>query len=315
MGFWGGLWKGIKALGGFVARGFGWTSKQIQAPAVNLPREPKPLQVNPPPVVVNQPPVSGIVDELKHLRNTLVHELHQIRDTLATPEPKLPFDVVEPSQPGKINEKAFEHLVGMPDQQLRLEVVSSMMWHHWRKAESIMRMESRQRVALMLFTGPMGTGKTAHARALADFLGIPCILMNSKNATFVGSDGLSMMHRALAYASRCKSAVILLDEIDVYAKDEGVMAEIRMAVDGATKIEDNAILYIIGATNKGIDQFPPDLLHRVLMQVDFGGGPTYSPSRQGYGFNSAQCRNFWDRNAQCLAAARLANLLTSRIRT
>ena len=86
----------------------------------------------------------------------------------------------------------------------------------------------------------------------------------------------------------------------------GIMAEIRQAVDGAAQIEDDAILLLIGTANKDTKQrqFPKDLLHRLLLQVDFGDCPIYSPSRHGFGFNYEQRLQFWNRNAQCLPEAR-----------
>eukprot|EP00971_Amphidinium_carterae_P289940 5756998-Amphidinium_carterae.1 len=188
----------------------------------------------------------------------------------ACPDRALPFRVIEASRACTINRFAFDHLVGADRQQEMLEVMSSMMWQHWRVAESMMRKDRRQRVAFLLFTGPQGTGKTAHARALADYFGIPCVVLNPGSAKFVSADGLSMVRQVMDYVLQRGSAVLLLDEIDTYADDEGFMSEVRQVVDGAAQIHEEAILYIIGTTNKEMNTFPRDLLHRVLLRVPFG---------------------------------------------
>eukprot|EP00438_Fugacium_kawagutii_P023206 Skav215675 [mRNA] locus=scaffold278:64336:65349:- [translate_table: standard] len=194
----------------------------------------------------------------------------------------------------------------MEDQQRDMAVLSSMMWKHWRDAEQKIRKDKRQRIAFLIFSGGPGSGKTAHAKALAEYLGTPCVLVNPGNATFVSNDGHSLMRRVIDYCLMRKSAVILLDEIDVYANNEGFMAEVRQFVDGAVQIDDDAMMVVIGTTNKNMDIFPRDLLHRVLLHVSFDniGDDQYdqyfSPRREPGGFRLEQCQAFFDRNAICL---------------
>ena len=102
---------------------------------------------------------------------------------------------------------------------------------------------------ILIFSGGPGSDKTAHAKALADYLRVPCVLVNPGNAKFVSSEGHTTMRKVIDYCLQRKSAVILLDEIDVYAEDEGFMAEVRQFVDGASQIDDEGIVFVIGTTN------------------------------------------------------------------
>ena len=225
----------------------------------------------------------------------------------APPPPQPVFQVIEATgtrDSEGLCPHAFDHLVGMEWQQGQLEVLSSMMWTHWDDVEKRVRKDKRQRVAFLLFSGGPGSGKTAHARALANYFQIPCILVNPGNATFVNSEGHTTMKKVIEYCLKTKSAVLLLDEIDVYAQDEGFMAEVRQFVDGASKIDDGAIVFVIGTTNKSLNSFPDDLLHRVLVEVKFDNvdetDQKTSQRKQPGGFQVEQCRAFWDRNAICL---------------
>ena len=214
------------------------------------------------------------------------------------PAVPLPFRVIEPkSKP----DAAFDHLVGAKKQQAEIQACSSMMWTHWREAEALVRKDRRQRVPFLIFSGGAGTGKTAHAEALAHFSGVPFIQVDPSNATFVNSQGLSMIRQVIDYAIKRKSAVILLDEMDTYANQEGFMAGLRQFVDGASQIDDGAIVFVIGTTNKSLDIFPMDLLHRVVLHIPFDDTKMMPGSQMpSCGLNVEQCREFWDRNAKCL---------------
>merc|ERR1712187_531288 len=55
------------------------------------------------------------------------------------------------------------------------------------------------------------------------------------------------------------------------------------------------------ATNKPLSQFPTDLMHRVLLQVNFDGDEEDQRLvRSCRGFDREQCVAFWARNAVCL---------------
>merc|ERR1712167_550808 len=80
------------------------------------------------------------------------------------------------------------------------------------------------------------------------------------------------------------------------------MGEIRQVIDGAFKLDDGGILYIIATTNKNIKEFPQDLLHRVLLHVHFDKAPPAELpfAASEHGFDRQQCMDFWRRNALCL---------------
>ena len=279
---------------GFVGTLLGWhkVEKQVQAPKVVQPEANRQVVV-----------ISPHVAETNEILRKIVEKMPQPE----APAPPLPFQVIEASNANKINPCAFEHLVGMQNQHYMLEALSSMTWTHWREAESKIRRDRRQRVAFLIFSGGPGSGKTAHAKALGEFFGIPSVLLSPGSATFVNTHGRSTMRQVIDYAVKCKSAVILLDEIDVYVKDEGFMAEVRQLVDGASQIDDDAIMFVIGTTNKDLSIFPEDLLQRVILHVPFDGKRLNGakdlscfPQRHSSGFNLKECKAFWDRNAICL---------------
>ena len=278
---------------GFVGKLLGWhkVEKQVQAPKVVQPEAQQQVVVIPPQVA-----------ETNQILRKIVEKMPQPE----APAPPLPFQVIEASK-AKINPCAFEHLVGMQNQHYMLEALSSMTWTHWRAAESKVRRDRRQRVAFLIFSGGPGSGKTAHAKALGEFFGIPSVLLSPGSATFVNANGRSTMRQVIDYAVKRKSAVILLDEIDVYLKDEGFMAEVRQFVDGASQIDDDAMVFVIGTTNKDLSMFPDDLLQRAILHVPFDGKHVNGakdlscfPQRHSSGFKVQECKAFWDRNAICL---------------
>ena len=116
-----------------------------------------------------------------------------------------PFIVMEAT---KDVDDPFAELVGMEFQQEMLKVVVAMQWKYWRTVEMSMRSEKRRRIAFLLFTGAIGTGKTSHATAFACLLNIPCVCINPGSATFVDSQGMSTMHHVLEYCVERKSCLI-----------------------------------------------------------------------------------------------------------
>lgn len=184
---------------GFVGKLLGWhkVEKQVQAPKVVQPEAQRQVVVIPPQVA-----------ETNQILRKIVEKMPQPE----APAPPLPFQVIEASK-AKINPCAFEHLVGMQNQHYMLEALSSMTWTHWRAAESKVRRDRRQRVAFLIFSGGPGSGKTAHAKALGEFFGIPSVLLSPGSATFVNANGRSTMRQVIDYAVKRKSAVILLDEM------------------------------------------------------------------------------------------------------
>lgn len=120
------------------------------------------------------------------------------------------------------------------------------------------------------------------------------------------------MHHVLEYCVERKSCLILLDEIDVYASETAFMAEIRQIVDGACRIPPDALLVIVGTTNKDPGALPHDLLDRVLVEVPFTPCPKVMPrlyKGQAF-FSREQCNAFWDRNARCLTTFERIRLAT-----
>jgi len=190
----------------------------------------------------------------------------------------------------------------MREPQLWLQNANGVRWTHWRELEQGTREDRRSRIVFLLFTGEMGSGKTSHALALAKFCAIPCVLVNP-GSTKELHGGLTVLRHAIDYALARKSAVILLDEIDVYARDEALMAELRQAVDGTLQLEDDAVLFLIGTSNKPLTSLPVDLLDRVLFHIPFSEQPSRAARPRllaKEGWSVPQCMEFWKVNARHL---------------
>ena len=128
-----------------------------------------------------------------------------------------PFEVI-----GKQGTKAdaFENLLGAEDQQVDLKVMCAMMSKNYREVEQKIRKDRLQRVAFLMFSGAQGTGKTAHAKALASFLGIPCVSINPGNATQVNSAGQTAIRQVVEYCLRRGSAVVLCGRERIHGRSD-----------------------------------------------------------------------------------------------
>jgi len=160
----------------------------------------------------------------------------------------------------------------------------------------------------MGFVGGPGTGKTAHATALAKYLGIPLIVLSPATAGITSADCRTVLRQAFDHAKKRGSAVLLVDEIDVYTARQDLFAELRQLIDGAYALPRECGLYVVATTNQP-QLLPYDLVQRTIVAINFGGcvsDPSPKPSgsvvtKASTGtFDETACRAFWRLNAMHL---------------
>lgn len=205
-----------------------------------------------------------------------------------------------------LDRSAFNHLVGSKEQQRQLLSIQSSMHVDFVQVCRRTQLKFENRPGFVIFGGASGTGKTAHARAFAQYNGLPLIQILPSHVGPLSSQGQSVLRKAVTYALHRKSAVVLIEELDSIIEDNLLFeTELWHLLNGDMILPDNSVITIIGTT-KDWHRLPRGLHRLALQAVWFGKRPDIplADIRPNLGwFSHEDYIEFWTKNAMHLSEA------------
>lgn len=163
---------------------------------------------------------------------TLEEELGKKEEPKEEPEIKFNFK----KTPKEIKEHLDRYVIGQEELKKRLAIAAA---YHYKGIEYLQKCREggtkpvKIRKKNIMVYGPTGCGKTFTVEKLAEFLDVPCIIVDATDFTeagYVGKDVDSMVRDLIEMApgktdgekiARARHGIIFIDEVDKKAKDEG----------------------------------------------------------------------------------------------